>query len=213
MTPIVVIDYGMGNLRSVAKALEHVSERRPVLVSSDPAVIADAGHVVFPGQGAMGSCMQRLADLELIDVLRSAAQSKPFLGICLGLQALFGRSDEDNGCDGLGVLPGEVTRLSDSKDAAGRQLKIPHMGWNRARQCQSHPLWAGVPDNSWFYFVHSYRVVAEDSSDVAAITEYGGQFASAAARGTLFATQFHPEKSHHAGLQLLRNFVQWDGRS
>jgi len=211
MAPIVVIDYGMGNLRSVAKALEAVGDGRRVLVSSDSAVIQRASHVVFPGQGAMGSCMRQLRELGLVEAIVSAAQEKPFLGICLGLQALFERSTEAGGCEGLGLLPGDVRRLPGGQRDDGGILKIPHMGWNRVRQMGSHPLWRDVPDESWFYFVHSYRVMPEVSKDVMGTTEYGCRFASAAARGTLFATQFHPEKSHHAGLQLLRNFIEWDG--
>ncbi|MCG2635086.1 MAG: imidazole glycerol phosphate synthase subunit HisH [Gammaproteobacteria bacterium] len=211
MTPIVVIDYGMGNLRSVAKALEAVSDDRPVRVSADPGLIAAAGHVVFPGQGAMGSCMRRLRELDLVEVIATAAATKPFLGVCLGLQALFEQSAEDGGCEGLGLLPGEVTRLPGGAEPDGRPLKIPHMGWNRVRQAKPHPLWAGVPEESWFYFVHSYRIEPGVSTDQAATTDYGGRFVSAVARGNLFAVQFHPEKSHHAGLRLLHNFVHWDG--
>lgn len=210
MSDVVVIDFGMGNLRSVAKALEQAGAAR-VRVSDDPAVIAAAERVVFPGQGAMGTLAARLTERRLTDVVLEAAQRVPFLGICLGLQALFEHSDEDGGTAGLGVLPGAVRRFAE-RDAAGGRLKVPHMGWTPVTQIARHPLWTGVPDRSWFYFVHSYYAAPADGADVMGLARYGDvDFCAAAARGNLVATQFHPEKSHRAGLTLLANFLAWGG--
>jgi glutamine amidotransferase len=213
MTDIAVIDYGMGNLRSVAKALEHVAPGRSVLVTSDPAEIAAAGRVVFPGQGAMPDCVRELDDRNLRRAVHEAAASKPFLGICIGLQLLFEHSEEGN-VDGLGILPGRVKRFPHSLmvDAEGNKLKVPHMGWNEVRQTRSHPLWAGIAADERFYFVHSYYVEPVDNALEAAYTEYPFRFTCAVGRDNIFAVQFHPEKSQHAGLSLLSNFVNWDGR-
>jgi len=213
MTDIAVIDYGMGNLRSVAKALEHVAPGRSVLVTSDPAEIAAAGRVVFPGQGAMPDCVRELDDRNLRHAVHQAAASKPFLGICIGLQLLFEHSEEGN-VDGLGILPGRVKRFPHSRmvDAEGNKLKVPHMGWNEVRQTRSHPLWAGIASDERFYFVHSYYVEPADSALETAYTEYPFRFTSAVGRDNIFAVQFHPEKSQQAGLSLLLNFVNWDGR-
>ncbi|HSI95850.1 MAG: imidazole glycerol phosphate synthase subunit HisH [Methylophilaceae bacterium] len=213
MTDIAVIDYGMGNLRSVAKALEHVAPGRSVLVTSDPAEIAAADRVVFPGQGAMPDCVRELDDRNLRRAVYEAAASKPFLGICIGLQLLFEHSEEGN-VDGLGILPGRVKRFPHSLmvDAEGNKLKVPHMGWNEVRQTRSHPLWAGIAPDERFYFVHSYYVEPTDSALETAYTEYPFRFTSAVGRDNIFAVQFHPEKSQQAGLSLLLNFVNWDGR-
>jgi glutamine amidotransferase len=206
---IAVVDYGMGNLRSVAKAIEHVCPQSRVVVSGDPAAVAAAGRVVFPGQGAMPDCMREMEVRGLKPVLLQAARSKPFLGICIGLQMLFDRSEEGD-TPGLGVLPGAVRRFPPARmvDALGARLKVPHMGWNEVEQVD-HPLWEGIPDRSRFYFVHSYYAEPADPALVAGWSAYPFRFASAAARGNLFAVQFHPEKSHHAGLRLLANFVRW----
>lgn len=211
MTDTVVIDFGMGNLRSVAKALEHVGAR--VRVSADPAVIRAARRVVFPGQGAMGACVARLADHGLAETVREAAQSKPFLGICLGLQALLDFSEEDGGVPGLGLMAGRVRRFADGEILpGGERRKVPHMGWNEIALARTHPLFAGIGDHSWFYFVHSYYVCPAEDGLVLARSQHGSTtFACALGRGNLVATQFHPEKSHHAGLRLLANFVRWDG--
>ena len=213
MSTVVVIDYGMGNLRSVGKALEHVAPRARVRISARAGDIAGADRVVFPGQGAIGDAMAALRERDLIDPLRQALASKPFLGVCLGLQALMERSEEDGGTGGLGVLPGEVLRFPqhflDPED--GSHLKVPHMGWNQVHQTRSHPLWRGIDQDSRFYFVHSYHVQARDPAIVAGTTRYGLDFVSAAAQDNLFAVQFHPEKSQHAGLALLANFMRWDG--
>ena len=211
---IAVVDYGMGNLRSVAKALEHVAPQAVIEVTADATAIAAADRVVFPGQGAMRDAMRELAARDLVPVLRDAIAAKPFLGICLGLQALFEHSEEGD-CAGLGVLPGRVRRFAPPAEAhtGGERLKVPHMGWNNVNQSRPHPLWAGIADDSRFYFVHSYFVEPADSATAAATSAYPGRFCCAVAQGSLFATQFHPEKSQGAGLALLRNFVNWDGQS
>ena len=209
---IAIVDYGMGNLRSVAKALEHVAPQQRVVVSSDPVTLLSAGRIVFPGVGAMGDCMRELAMRGLTDVVRETARSKPFLGICLGMQMLFEHSEEGD-VAGLGVLPGRVRRFfGDLGPQVPEHLKVPHMGWNTVRQTCTHPLWQGVTDNTRFYFVHSYYVEPEDKSQCCAVTPYPFDFTAAVAVQNLFAVQFHPEKSQQAGLQLLANFAQWDGK-
>ncbi len=207
---IAVIDYGMGNLRSVAKALEHVAPSVNVRITSDPAVVKAADRVVFPGQGAMPDCMRYLRESGLEDAVRAAAASKPLLAVCIGEQMLFERSEEGDTA-GLGLFPGEVVRFRDAamRTAEGVRLKVPHMGWNRVRQAQSHALWRGVADESWFYFVHSYYVVPQDGALSAGISDYGGTFTCAVARDNIFATQFHPEKSAAAGLRIYENFSRW----
>ena len=208
---IVVVDYGMGNLRSVTKALEHVADGKPVLVTADPAVVAAAERVVVPGQGAMPDCMRELATCGLREAVISAAANKPFLGICIGQQMLFEHSEEgDVPC--LGILPGHVRRFPAEKmfAADGLKLKVPHMGWNNVRQTMAHPLWQGIEDESRFYFVHSYYVAPEDATCMSGATEYGVPFTSACARDNIFAVQYHPEKSAQAGLRLLANFINWN---
>ncbi len=207
---IAVIDYGMGNLRSVSKAIEHVAPGRSVVVTSDPADVLRAARVVFPGQGAMPDCMREMEARGLRDALIAAARDKPFLGICIGLQMLFEHSEEGD-TRGLGLLPGVVRRFPAARmvDARGEKLKVPHMGWNEVEQV-AHPLWQGIADSSRFYFVHSYYPEPADQGVVAGWSAYPFRFACAAARGNLFAVQFHPEKSHTAGLQLLANFVNWN---
>lgn len=216
MQRIAVVDYGMGNLRSVAKALDRVcAGRQEVLVTSDADVIASAERVVFPGQGAIRDCMRELARLELEPVLRRCIDDKPFLGICLGLQALMESSEEHAETRGLGILAGEVRRFPHDmrNPASGERLKVPHMGWNTVLPTRDHPLWHGISPHERFYFVHSYYVAPEDEDVVAARTEYGIEFCCAAAFGSTFAVQFHPEKSQRAGLALLANFCVWDGRT
>ncbi|WP_372715524.1 imidazole glycerol phosphate synthase subunit HisH [Immundisolibacter sp.] len=212
MSETVVIDFGSGNLRSVAKALEQVGAHK-VSVSADPAVIRAAGRVVFPGQGAIGACAARLAEPGLAAAVREAATNKPFLGICLGLQALFEFSEEDGGVAGLGLVAGRVARFAAGETlAGGERRKVPHMGWNQVDLARGHPLLAGIPSGAWFYFVHSYYVCPTQADLVLGQTSHGSTtFTSALARGNLVATQFHPEKSHHAGLRLLSNFVTWNG--
>jgi glutamine amidotransferase len=214
MSDIAVVDYGMGNLRSVSKALEYVAPDKSVVVTSDPLQIAAAERVVFPGQGAMPDCVRELDARDLRDAVISAAAAKPFLGICIGLQLLFEHSEEGNTA-GLGILPGKVKRFApqDMHDAEGSKLKVPHMGWNQVYQAFAHPLWAGIEHGSRFYFVHSYYVDPVDNGLVAAYSEYPSRFTCAVARDNIFAVQFHPEKSQHDGLKLLSNFVHWNGRT
>ena len=207
---IAVIDYGMGNLRSVSKAVEHVAGDAEVRVTDDPTFIAAADRVVFPGQGAARDCMAAISEHHLNRAILQAAESKPFLGICMGLQVLMEYSYENNGTELLGLFDGRVKRFDGlAMGDNGLPLKIPHMGWSPVHQVITHPLWQGIDDQSRFYFVHSYRVVPEDISLIAATTDYGVRFTSAIARDNLFATQFHPEKSADVGLQLLSNFVNW----
>lgn len=214
MVDIAVIDYGMGNLRSVHHALGTVAPHASIEVTSDPDVVAQAGRVVFPGQGAMPDCMRELDARNLRNAVLEAARNKPFLGICIGLQMLFQRSTEgDVPC--LGVLPGQVVRFAhDLHDAQGNRLKVPHMGWNQVRQVkvnhESHPMWQDIAQDERFYFVHSYYVQPIDATLVQAVCNYPEPFVCAVARDNLFAVQFHPEKSHTAGLQLLKNFVNWN---
>lgn len=214
MQTVAVIDYGMSNLRSVAKAIEHVAGgAHRVLVSSDPQAVRRADRVVFPGQGAIGNCMVNLAEYGLIEVLGEVLRNKPFLGICLGLQSLMQESEEDGGTRCLGLLAGRVVRFADglTEPATGERLKIPHMGWNEVDPVKPHPMWAGIERGTRFYFVHSYYVAPADRGVIAATTTYGAEFTSAVARDNLFATQFHPEKSQKAGLRLLANFLDWSG--
>jgi len=215
MSQIAVLDYGTSNLRSVAKALEFVANNRyEILVTDQRQEILNADRVVFPGQGAVGQCMKSLKDSGLDDVVKECIDTRPFLGICLGLQSLMQTSDEDGGVEGLGIIPGKVSRFPDNvKDEHDDICKIPHMGWNRVNQQKPHALWKDIEDGARFYFVHSYYVQVENDEDSAAKTNYATEFTSAVARGNVFATQFHPEKSQHAGLTLLRNFLSWDGQS
>lgn len=211
MATIAVIDYGMGNLRSVSKALEYVSGSDWVEVTYDPDHIRRADRVVFPGVGAIRDCMSELQRLELLEVIREVAQAKPFLGICLGMQALLGHSEENRGVDAIGLVPGRVRYFGTALAEVSGRFKVPHMGWNRVHRDREHPLWRGIPNDSWFYFVHSYYAAPENPADVAGTSNYGIDFTAAVARENIFATQFHPEKSQHAGLDLLANFVRWDG--
>lgn len=214
MSRIAVVDYGSSNLRSVTKALEYVANgRQQVVVSSDPGEILSADRIVFPGQGAIGDCMKSLGALDLIDVLTEGIGQRPFLGICLGLQSLMRWSDEDGGIACLNVFPGRVRRFRTNPGPGtdGSPRKIPHMGWNEVTWRKPHPLIAGIPSGTRFYFVHSYYVVPADDDVIMGETDYIERFVSALADGMAFATQFHPEKSAEAGLQLLTNFLAWDG--
>ena len=210
MSDVAVVDYGMGNLRSVAKAIEHVAPGLSVEVTSDARQVMRAARVVFPGQGAMPECMRELDARGLREAVLEAAGAKPFLGICIGLQMLFEASEEGD-TPGLALLPGRVRRFPAASmvDSRGVRLKVPHMGWNEVRQTVEHPLWRGVAQGSRFYFVHSYFPVPGDRELTAGETVYGVPFTCAAARGNVFAVQFHPEKSAEAGLRLLANFVEW----
>jgi len=233
MADIAIVDYGMGNLRSVEQAVRKVAPGAHVIVTGEPEVIASAGRVIFPGQGAAPDCMREIRSRHLDRVIAGVVgEGKPFLGICMGLQVLFEHSEEgDTPC--LGIFQGQVTRFAHGlKDAQGNKLKVPHMGWNRVRRMQNppevtvvsspaggglgrgntseHPLWAGIPQNARFYFVHSYHVQPRDAAIVQATSDYPQPFVCAVARGNLFAVQFHPEKSAAAGLRLLQNFVNWN---
>ena len=199
---IAVVDYGMGNLRSVSKAIERVAPQAEVRVTAEPKEILCSDKVVVPGQGAMPDCMRQLAASGAREAVVEAARAKPFLGICIGLQMLFEHGEEGDTA-GLGLLEGEVPRFR----LTG--LKIPHMGWNEVTQSRPHALWAGIPDSSRFYFVHSYYPAPRDAALTAATAVYGRPFTCAVARDNIFAVQFHPEKSQSAGLQLLSNFVRW----
>jgi len=210
MSSVAVIDYGMGNLHSIGKALQHADPQTRVLVTSDPGQLRQADRVVFPGVGSIRDCMVALRDLGLIPLLADLSATKPFLGICLGMQALLETSEENDGITCLGLLPGRVVKFSDDlKDSSGQTLKIPHMGWNRVHQTGTHPLWEGIPQDSRFYFVHSYYAQPDKSADIAATSDYPEPFTVALAKDNLFAVQFHPEKSQSVGLKLLANFLQW----
>lgn len=210
MTDIAVIDYGMGNLRSVSKAIEHVAPQLEVTVTGDPEVVMRASRVVFPGQGAMPDCMREMDARGLREAIVAAARSKPFFGICIGLQMLFDRSEEGD-VAGLGLLRGKVRRFPHDAmvDASGNKLKVPHMGWNEVHQSMQHPLWEGIASGSRFYFVHSYFPEPAEPQIIAGYSLYPFSFSCAVASGNIFAVQFHPEKSHTAGLRMLANFVAW----
>jgi imidazole glycerol-phosphate synthase subunit HisH len=208
---IAVVDYGMGNLRSVSKALEHVAQTKKVVVTSEPELIYEAERVVFPGQGAMPDCIRELDLRGLRQSVIEATHQKPFLGICIGLQMLFEHSEE-GGAAGLGIFSGEVKRFASESmhDVDGNKLKVPHMGWSRVDQKIKHPMWSGIEDGERFYYVHSYYVVPKEPTLIAGQTSYPDPFTCAIAKNNLFAVQFHPEKSAQAGLQLLSNFVHWN---
>lgn len=210
MPKVAVIDYQMGNLHSMAKALERVAPRACIVVTSSPQEIKQADRVVFPGVGALADCMQALDTLGLRESVVRAAQEKPFLGVCLGLQALFEWSEEGE-TEGLGILPGKIVRFPrDHRSRRGERLKVPHMGWNRVFPIREHPLWEGIPAGSWFYFVHSYYALPEKAATILATCEYGFDWTAATGGDNLFAVQFHPEKSQCVGLKLLENFINWN---
>lgn len=212
---VAVIDYGMGNLHSAAKALEHVAPGAQVIVTADPEKILSADRVVFPGVGAIRDCMGEIRRLGLDQVVSEAIKDKPFLAICVGLQSMMTSSEENDGVPCLGIFPGEVKFFGEQlKDVDGSILKVPHMGWNQVSQVKTeHPLWKGIDNNARFYFVHSYYVSVAEQQLIAGQSEYGFPFTSVIARDNVFAAQFHPEKSQHAGLSLLGNFMNWDGQS
>jgi len=214
MSSVAVIDYGMGNLHSIVKALQHAAPEVDVACVSDADAILSADRVVFPGVGAIRDCMQALNQSGLSDVIQQVAESKPLLGICLGMQALLTDSEENGGTACLDVFSGHVVHFPESlKDSDGNSLKIPHMGWNQVHQLQQHPLWENIPQDSRFYFVHSYYAQPDDAAIMAATTQYPDAFTCALARDNIFAVQFHPEKSQAVGLQLLKNFLDWDGQA
>ena len=211
MNKIVVVDYGMGNLRSVAQALRAVAPEANVLISGEPADIDSADRIVLPGQGAMRDCMLSLRESGVLDALLRASKTRPMMGVCVGEQMLFDRSEEGDTA-GLGLLPGRVVRfqLEGKLQADGSRFKVPQMGWNRVKQMRSHPVWDGIHDDSYFYFVHSYYAQPVDPLDSIGETDYGSPFCCAVARDNIVATQFHPEKSAAAGLRLYKNFVHWN---
>lgn len=213
MSSIAVIDYGMGNLHSVAKALEHVEPNVRVQVTNDPKVVAEADRVLLPGVGAIRDCMAEIyrqdVDKEVAEAIRSG---RPFLGICVGFQALMSHSQENGGVDCLNEFDGQVKFFGNDLQEAGERLKVPHMGWNEVQQSIDHPLWHNIDEGSRFYFVHSYYVKLAQAAQVAGRCHYGVDFDVALAHKNVFGVQFHPEKSHTVGLQLLKNFLNWDGQ-
>lgn len=219
VSSVAIIDYGMGNLHSVSSALAHVSPDSHIQVTADKQSILSADKVIFPGVGAIRDCMAEIRRLGFHTLVPEIiASGKPLLGICVGMQALLQSSEENEGVDCLGVLPGHVRFFGEPEkqgallDTDGSKLKVPHMGWNNVEQCCDHPLWHGITQQERFYFVHSYYVEAGDPSQIMGRSTYGKTIAAAMGHNNLFATQFHPEKSHTAGLQLLKNFVNWDGQ-
>ena len=213
MSTVAVIDYGMGNLHSIAKALQHAAPEVDVQIVTNAEQILRADRIVFPGVGAMRDCMQALNQSGLSDVIREVAKTKPLLGICLGMQALLSDSEENGTTQGLDIFSGHVLRFSEAlSDKDGHKLKIPHMGWNQVHQ-RPHPLWNKIAQDSRFYFVHSYYAKPNETSIIAATTDYPGAFPCALSHDNVFAVQFHPEKSQTVGLQLLNNFLHWDGHS
>ncbi|MCU7833985.1 MAG: imidazole glycerol phosphate synthase subunit HisH [gamma proteobacterium symbiont of Taylorina sp.] len=217
-TTIAVIDYGMGNLHSVAKALEHAIQFTTgrsvsINVTNDKQLIGSADRIVLPGVGAIRDCIGEMQRLDLIDTIKDAAANKPFLGVCIGMQALLSHSSENNGVECLDIIPGEVTRFAEKliDPSSGERLKIPHMGWNQVSQQIKHPLWHNIAQHQRFYFVHSYFAIPKTAESIAGSTTYGHPLCVALAQENIFATQFHPEKSADAGLQLFANFIDWDG--
>ena len=213
MRKIAVVDYGMGNLRSVTQAVVHAAAGSGVEVvwARTPQEVMDAERVVLPGQGAMRDCMRELHESGMFDAVMHAAAHKPLMGVCVGMQMLLDHSEEQD-TPGLGLIPGRVRRfaLEGRLQPDGSRFKVPQMGWNQVTQAQPHAVWAGVPDNSYFYFVHSFYAQPLDAVHSAGEADYGGRFTAAVARDNIFATQFHPEKSAEHGLQLYRNFLHWN---
>ncbi|MDB5975077.1 MAG: imidazole glycerol phosphate synthase subunit HisH [Nevskia sp.] len=216
METIGVIDYGMGNLHSLAKSLERVAGNQRIFVSYDTKALLECDRLVLPGVGGVRACMDELRRLELDQMVLEAARKRPLLGVCLGMQVLLERSDENGGVNALGLIPGSVVRFPDpapetETEPHHERLKVPHMGWNQVRQTRPHPVWAGVPDDSWFYFVHSYHAAPQNPAHTLGTADYPQPFAAAIARDNIVGFQFHPEKSQDVGLKLLANFVNWNG--
>ena len=214
---VAIVDYGMGNLRSVSQAVQAAAQGSGwhVAVTADPDVVHAAARVVLPGQGAMPDCMRELRESGLLESVLEAAATKPLFGVCVGMQMLLDHSAEGHtaaGTSGLGLIGGEVIRFDLAGQTApdGSRYKVPQMGWNRVHQARPHPVWGGVPDGEWFYFVHSFYARPLDPRHSVGETEYGARFTSAVARDNIFATQFHPEKSADQGLALYRNFLHWN---
>ncbi|MBU2873762.1 imidazole glycerol phosphate synthase subunit HisH [Marinobacter salexigens] len=211
MKTVAIIDYGMGNLHSARKAVEHVAPDTRVLVTDNADHIREADRVILPGVGAIRDCMAEIRRLGVDALVREVSRDRPFLGICVGMQALMSRSEENGGVEGINLFPSEVRFFGENLIENGERLKVPHMGWNQVYHAMEHPLWQGIPDGDRFYFVHSYYAEAEGNADIAGRSHYGVDLAAAVARNNIFAVQFHPEKSAGAGLQLLKNFTDWNG--
>lgn len=216
MKTVAIIDYGMGNLHSVSKAVEHVAPGVRVVVTADPTIVREADRVILPGVGAIRDCMAEIRRLGVDDLVREVSRDRPLLGVCVGMQALMAISEENQGVDCIGLFPGSVDFFGNELKEDGVRLKVPHMGWNQVYQDRTqlngepHPLWHGIDDGERFYFVHSYYVAASNPATAGRV-QYGVDAAAAVARDNIFAVQFHPEKSHRTGLQLLKNFVAWQG--
>lgn len=211
METLGIIDYGMGNLHSLGKSLERVAGNQKIIISADPDTLLACDRLVLPGVGGVRACMAELRRLELNELVVEAARKRPLLGICLGMQVLLERSEENGGVPALGLIPGQVQRFPDPVEVAGgERLKVPHMGWNRVQQTQAHPVWAGIPDGSWFYFVHSYYANPKNPQHTLGTSDYTQTFAAAVARDNIVGFQFHPEKSQSIGLRLLSNFASWN---
>ena len=214
MKHVAVIDYGMGNLHSVAKAIEHVGKGIKVSITADPSVLQAADRLVFPGVGAMRDCMSEIKRLCIDEILREQVKQKPVLAVCVGMQALMQSSEENGGVNCIGLFAGKVRRFEDHKtDVDGQLLKVPHMGWNKVKQTKAHPLWQGIADDERFYFVHSYYVMPEAPAEIFGTSEYPEPFCAAIAHKNIFAVQFHPEKSQQNGLRIYENFLGWNGQS
>ncbi|MDX1598989.1 imidazole glycerol phosphate synthase subunit HisH [uncultured Marinobacter sp.] len=212
MKTVAIIDYGMGNLHSAKKAVEHVAPDTTVLVTDNADQIREADRVILPGVGAIRDCMAEIRRLGVDTLVREVSQDRPFLGICVGMQALMSRSEENGGVDCIDLFPSQVRYFGDNLTENGERLKVPHMGWNEVYQTVEHPLWHNIPDGDRFYFVHSYYAEAKGNADIAGRSHYGVDLAAAVAKDNIFAAQFHPEKSARAGLQLLKNFTDWTGK-
>src|SRR5690554_6495870 len=211
MNTVAIIDYGMGNLHSARKAVEHVAPHAQVLVTGDARQIREADRVILPGVGAIRDCMAEMQRQGVDQLVKEVSVDRPFLGICVGMQALMSHSEENGGVDGIHLFQPQVRFFGRDLTENGQRLKVPHMGWNQVWQTVDHPLWHNIEDGDRFYFVHSYYVEAAGNDAIAGRTRYGVDLAAAVARENIFAVQFHPEKSARAGLQLLRNFTTWSG--
>jgi len=212
-TTVAVIDYGMGNLHSVGKAIEKVAPDAKLVITNDHDTILNATHVLLPGVGAMRDCMGEMIKFNVDKIVHEVIKKgTPFLGICVGMQALLNHSQENDGIHCLKIFEGDVVHFKKGTDKHGLALKIPHMGWNQVKQTNKHPLWENIPDNTRFYYVHSYHAQLKNIECQMGQTTYGESFCAAVGKDNVFATQFHPEKSHDAGLQLLKNFVNWNGK-
>jgi glutamine amidotransferase len=212
MKTVAIIDYGMGNLHSAKKAVEHVAPDTTVLVTDNADTIREADRVILPGVGAIRDCMAEIRRLGIDTLVREVSQDRPFLGICVGMQALMARSEENGGVDCIDLFPSEVRYFGENLTENGERLKVPHMGWNEVYQTIEHPLWHNIEDGERFYFVHSYYAEARGNAEISGRSHYGVDLAATVAKDTIFAAQFHPEKSARAGLQLLKNFTNWTGK-